>query len=266
MLIGQADLINFLFGLDDTPKLLMLVGDVGSGRRTLLSEYYTRKGIEMFHVKHAIQDVREAIRMAYTAHQQNPVVYIIADADRLSNDAKNTLLKVTEEPPENVYFAMTIEDENNMLDTIKSRSMVCRMEDYTTNQLLLYCTNNDIDKDAAKIASTPGEINLINQYGVKKFYDYVYKVYEHLSSTSLANAFKITTKIALKDGEDGYDLKMFWKMFVYICGEDMKLENSRWVNDAKYISITSNHMQALTLRGLNKSMLFVNWLFDIREA
>lgn len=264
MLIGQKGLMYFLTGLETVPKLLLVVGESGSGRRTLLSEYYTRKGIEMFHVKHAIASVRDAVRQAYSGHMLRPTVYIIADADRLSNDAKNTLLKVTEEPPENVYFAMTVEDENGMLDTIKSRSFVIHMASYSEKELKTYCAESGIDERAVAIASTMGEIEQIGQYGVQKFYDYVYKVYQHIASSSLANALKITNEVALKDDADGYDLKLFWKAFVYICGEDMKLENSRWAKDAKYISITSNFLQAMTLRGINKTMLFVNWLFDIR--
>ena len=48
-------------------------------------------------------------------------IFIIRDIDNSTESAQNKLLKILEEPPENVYFILTCASENLVLPTIKSR-------------------------------------------------------------------------------------------------------------------------------------------------
>ena len=45
--------------------------------------------------------------MAYK--QTKPIMYVFKDCDNMSNAAKNALLKVAEEPPQQAYFCNVIE-------------------------------------------------------------------------------------------------------------------------------------------------------------
>ncbi len=47
---------------------------------------------------------------------------IIDDAEKMSVEAQNSLLKSLEEPPEGIIFFLLVSDENLILDTIKSRT------------------------------------------------------------------------------------------------------------------------------------------------
>ena len=51
----------------------------------------------------------------------NKKVFIIKDIDNSMDSAQNKLLKILEEPPENVYFILTCANSNLVLPTIKSR-------------------------------------------------------------------------------------------------------------------------------------------------
>ena len=89
----------------------------------------------------SISEVRETIENAYTI--TDTTCYIFRNADDMKNEAKNALLKVVEEPPNNAYFIMTVQNIDNMLGTIKSRGTVIKMEPYTREELLS-ATNDEV--------------------------------------------------------------------------------------------------------------------------
>ena len=55
-------------------------------------------------------------------------VYIIEDAHTMNNQAQNALLLTLEEPPAYVLFLLLCEDAGNMLETIRSRAPVYRLQ------------------------------------------------------------------------------------------------------------------------------------------
>ena len=150
-MIGQKNNINTLIQWrcnKSVPRFIILSGDIGSGRLTLakvIIKMINAKGIIM---GNSIAEVRETIENAYTITE--PTCYIFRNADDMSVSAKNALLKVVEEPPNNAYFIMTVQNIGNMLGTIRSRGTVLKMEPYTIQELqkvtmdetlLKYCTN-----------------------------------------------------------------------------------------------------------------------------
>lgn len=57
-------------------------------------------------------------------HSANRRVFIIEQAQRLNEQAQNALLKVLEEPPQNVVFILVTPSKTALLDTIISRCVV----------------------------------------------------------------------------------------------------------------------------------------------
>ena len=69
-----------------------------------------------------IDDVREAQRMAnLPPYEGECKVFIIADAEYLSNEASNALLKILEEPPPKVVWLLLACEERRLLSTVTSR-------------------------------------------------------------------------------------------------------------------------------------------------
>ena len=71
----------------------------------------------------------EQIRDMQRRVQEKPIisskkVYIIDNADQMTKEAQNALLKTLEEPPEFVTIILIGENENEFLATIKSRCMI----------------------------------------------------------------------------------------------------------------------------------------------
>lgn len=79
----------------------------------------------------------------------NKKVYIIDDAECMSEEAQNCLLKTLEEPPEYAMIILISSNENRILQTIKSRCVIIRFEDLTDKQIADYL--NIQDKEIIKL-------------------------------------------------------------------------------------------------------------------
>ena len=71
-----------------------------------------------------VDDIRELIRICseHTLDGGNRVT-LIPDADRMTDQAQNALLKTLEEPPAGQYFILTTEHTENLLTTVRSRCL-----------------------------------------------------------------------------------------------------------------------------------------------
>ena len=71
----------------------------------------------------------------------NKKVYIINDAQNMTVEAQNCLLKTLEEPPEYITIILIASNENNLLSTIKSRCTIIHFDKIENKELKEYATN-----------------------------------------------------------------------------------------------------------------------------
>lgn len=258
-MIGQKNNINTLIQWrcnKSVPRFIILSGDIGSGRLTLakvIIKMINAKGIIM---GNSIAEVRETIENAYTITE--PTCYIFRNADDMKNEAKNALLKVVEEPPNNAYFIMTVQNIDNMLGTIKSRGTVIKMEPYTREELLLakndevlldYCTNiGQLQTDKADIQKS------------EKCVENVINALKDKSGTKL---LKACTKLKSKQTEtEKVDCLLFFRVFQKRLYEACK--------DDLFNSISVYHisscMQELSRNTINKKASIESMLIKIMEG
>lgn len=280
-MIGQENLIKQFQNLVDDktvlfPRFIILVGNKGSGKKLLANTLHKMIVDSLSYNdvvnKCVLEDTKvDTIRSMIADAQKaiEPVLYIIPDADTMSTTAKNAMLKITEEPPQNAWFVITLENENNTLATIRSRGQMYRLEPYSPETIVQYAKDKFGISDVtemeiiADICETPGEVDVLYKTGIIPLYDYVNLVVDNIAECNGSNAFKIANKIALKNEEDKFDLKLFWKTFMKICSDKLRSEN-----DIKYadgIKVTSEYLQQLNITGINKSATFDTWLLSIRE-
>ena len=264
-MIGQ---INLQQTLKESPsKFILLIGNKGSGRKTIIQEVFGVEGYWLHNI--SVASVRTMIENVYQYHD---TVFVIPDADNMSPQAKNALLKVVEECPNNNQFIMTLEDENNTLEPIKSRATIYHMEEYTTEDILYYFHDNyshneEEDAIVSELCENLGEVDLLESMGTLEFYSYVQKVVANITAVSGANAFKIADKISFKEDDGKYDLRMFLKAFMRCCVSQFHSSDK---NDvliyAQWCQITSKYIRELRITGINKQSLFDAWLLDIRAT
>ena len=269
-MIGQRNVwakIEHQIKNDKFPRFSILIGERGSGKRTLAK--YIGKALDMPTVETGISvdNIREIIESSYKL--TSPILYVIANADSMSQAASNALLKITEEPPHNAYFIITCENVDNLFTSIQSRGVTYMLEPYSANDKLDYIdsvehslTDDDITF-IIDVAVNIGEVIKLMNMDISSFRDYVNLVIDNIAEVSGSNAFKIADKIALKDDEDKYDLRLFWRAFSVLCIDRMAGENALLF--AKAVAITGDALAQLNIRGLNRSMLFDKWLLDIRS-
>lgn len=264
-MIGQTNLRDRIaeqIKADKLAHFILLVGERGSGRKTL-AKYIGETMMQSTFVTYGISvdDVRAAIEESKKLEGVR-CVYLFPDADTMSVNAKNALLKVLEEPPKGAYFIMTLEDENNTLNTILSRATIYHMEEYSTLEMKEYMliNHNTTNPLLTQICGNLGEIDLLADI-IDEFYEYTLKVVNNIDKVSGSNSFKIGAKINLDNTEDKYDLLLFWRCFTKICFDN--IQNSKKYSEG--IITTAKYMATLRVNGINKQMAFDNWLLEIRE-
>lgn len=288
-MIGQENLLNKIDKLiiKGFPRFVIITGPKGQGKTELakyimhkLDNYYKdeladKGGCYMIEVGTKIDEIREMIKMAY--EQTEPKIYVICNGDKMSIGAKNSLLKVIEEPPNNAYFILELEQIENTLETIRSRCQELKMEEYSLDDIekMIYTIKPDATKEEEciieDIAFNYYDIQLLFKYDANEFYKYVQKVFTHIYRVQSANSFKIADRLATKNEDDKYDLVLFLRMFRTMCMDE--LMNYIDIEDAddfecysKCINITSKILQELRITGINKSSLIDKWILDIRKV
>ena len=96
-----------------------------------------------------IRDFRDDMFLSSTESEYK--VYIIDEAEKLTVNAQNALLKVLEEPPSKVIIMLLAEATDSILTTIKSRTQYVAMERFDENALI----------DALKQKKQSGEITAL---------------------------------------------------------------------------------------------------------
>lgn len=135
------------------PHACLFYGEKGSGRKTL-ARYFAMTALctgdhvpcgtcrncqKLLHDTHpdflpvehsgkkqgfSVETIREICRDAIVApNDSDKKIYLFADCDTISIPAQNTLLKLTEEPPEHVILLFTAVSKNAFLETMLSRMM-----------------------------------------------------------------------------------------------------------------------------------------------
>lgn len=221
-MIGQVSLLHTIdtFIEKGLPRFILLVGEAGSGKKLMCQEISKRVGYPLVSIGTGVEDIREAIVNSY--RNTEPVIYVIADTDKMSLNAKNALLKVTEEPPQKAYFIITVTDTANTLNTLISRACVLQMNSYTKSELTQYVNmkydsmQQGILDFITDVCSVPQQIDIIMTYDLQEFTNYINNICEHLHTVSSANAFKIEQKLALKKDEDRWDVLLVLQAMKYL--------------------------------------------------
>lgn len=81
--------------------------------------------IEPKQKKYSIDDIREIIKESYF-YSSEIKVYVFYDFQSSSIEAQNAFLKILEEPPLNVLFVLSVDNQYKIFPTILSRSKVIK--------------------------------------------------------------------------------------------------------------------------------------------
>lgn len=120
-------------------------------------------------------------------------VYIIDNADKMTPEAQNCLLKTLEEPPEYIVIILICSNENNLLSTIKSRCTRLHFDKIENSEILDYINKNEPDKNISPniIEFAQGSIGKALKLSENiEIYENVEKLIEQMKSKDLIDIMK----------------------------------------------------------------------------
>ena len=108
-----------------------------------------KKSIGIDEIKNVIKEVN------IKPYEGDKKVIIIYNADSITVEAQNAFLKTIEEPPKGIFIIMLCENLENILETIKSRCQIYKLNHLNENEMEHFLINNypNLDKDSLNIIS-----------------------------------------------------------------------------------------------------------------
>lgn len=195
------------------PRFSIVVGKKGIGKKTFGKYVAKQLGCQYILWENKIDDIRELIEIMWK--HTEPMVYCIPDYEDMSQGARNSLLKVCEEPPNSAYIILTSSSKEIVLPTILGRGTTFELLSYTPDELHSIAKDNFVDmreEDIAKkieFCEVPGELITAESMKAEEFTEFVEKFWNNIANASAGNALKITQSISLKEGDNKYDINLF---------------------------------------------------------
>lgn len=256
-MIGQEKILEILKELKEKnrfPKFMIIQGGKGWGKKLLCKEISKLLNFDIVFFDNKVDEIRECIQLAYT--QTSPIIYVLKDGDSMSIAAKNSLLKVVEEPPTSAYIILLVENEQNMLNTILSRAFLLKLNPYSSLELKQYA--NQLDTDLTEdelnkiidICECPGEIKLFLEGESKDLYSFCSKVIENLPKVTLSNALKIPKKVKYNDSVEGFDINLFLNTLSYLSFKEFLKD--RDIGYQKFCLLINQIKAVITKPAINK--------------
>ena len=187
-----------------------------------------------------IEQIRNIINYSQkSSFNQNKRFILIDNIELLTKSASNSLLKLLEEPPENLYFILIHDNSYRILETIKSRSINFKIN--FTNKSIIQITKKIIgDEDFSTINNT--YLKMYNSIGDLVFLNNFAKKYEiNIESYTIKELLNyiISKKLYKKDPE----LNIFiYKLIHFLLFETFYLSKNNKIYDLyKYFILKMNN-------------------------
>lgn len=207
-IIGQDALVNKIdnYTIDTLPHAILLEGKVGCGKHLMCSYIAEKFNLEL--VELVTNDDRKDIDGI--VFNPNPSLYVV-DLSNVLPKFQNSMLKILEEPPSNVFFVCLCSHKNNVLKTIFNRCVHFSFSHYTKDILEVFAW--DYSEANAGIAlrlyDTPGKILKNKDQPLEKIQAMAVDVVNRIGNASYPNVLSISNKLAFKNEKNKYDVDTF---------------------------------------------------------
>ena len=206
----------------------------------------------------------EQIRYLQKKIQEKPIisnkkVYIINDADKMTVEAQNCLLKTLEEPPEYATIVLIGSNENAFLTTIKSRCMIIHFNKIENIEIKRYLEENyaisNISENMLEIFQ--GSIGkAISLKDKKNEYTEIENIVENINKKNIIDILQMS-EIIYKSKDEILEILDYINIILLKKAK----ENYKYT---KCINIVENTKKRLK-QNANYDMCIDNMLFNISE-
>lgn len=235
-----------------------------------------------------IDQIRELQKeISYKPYESDYKIYIIDNAERMTEQAQNSLLKTLEEPPDYAIIILTNEDKNDLISTIVSRCQEVKLYNQPENIIKQYLQDEKgFNKEKAALYATlaRGKYKKAVNLALKEdFIDKRNKIIKFITSIDNKDNFEIyelSEKLKKISKSDFPLFELLLSLFrdILVLKQD---ENDEIINfdykeliaeavDEFYIEdifeLTNqiNQYKEYYYRNIKKELLFPSLLFEIR--
>ena len=117
-----------------------------------LFDWYRLVGIEKKQGQIGVDEAQEIVKkLSLKSYEGGYKVMLIWMAEKMNGSAANKLLKLLEEPPEKTVFILVTEDEEQLLQTIRSRCQILRFPPLSENAIAAALEGKGLSKSEAQM-------------------------------------------------------------------------------------------------------------------
>ena len=206
--VGQEALFKTINGWtpQTAPKTILLLGEEGCGKKTVVKYIANRLGLEFIDVCGGLTPER------LIDWQQSPIrrLYQI-DLTKLALDKdQNQFLKFIEEPSPAAYIALIAESEAGILPTVLNRCVKLRFAPYSVENLKkVKAFSNEA---LYLICRTPGKLKNASEKGLGEMQALCDAIVTKFDKAPYPNALSIVPRINYKDNYSKFDFCGFLDM------------------------------------------------------
>lgn len=207
-MVGQRVLIDNLETLvqkQEFPRFSILCAPNGFGKKTLCRYIAKKAQLDIVFYENTMEELRKCMDLAYTYTQ--PIMIVLCDGDSMHISAKNSILKLVEEPPLNTYIVLLSQSKELLLDTIRTRGPVFEFTQYSEQELQEYCEQvfptkpKEVKEELCKICLCPGEILEYESVDTKALKDYCNLILDRVFDNELSGVLKIPASFFVKESK-----------------------------------------------------------------
>ena len=255
-MIGQERLQNIFsnFTMSNLPHAVMLVGERGCGKHTLVGMLSDRLGVSVENISSKLT----YDQIAEMSVEALPHFYIVDG--QVSDSSQNSLLKFIEEPPSYSYVFILADNRESYLPTITGRCRVYTFDNYTDEELL----NFTEDLSVIKMLRTPGKIIELSSSDSKSILDLNRTILTKISVASIPNTLSLLDKFnyGKEDGKLSIDLEL---PLIRSCCMDLYSETDSVVYLSAY-KLLEEHSRKFLVPNVDKRKLFALLLLDLKSC
>lgn len=217
------------------PHSIILCGEEGSGRHSLCQEVASSLGIELREIAGKIN--YDFILDEFVDSQPHLLIFA---GDTLQERDQNTILKLVEEPGENIFILILVECLDILLPTIRNRCQVWNLEGYSKSTLRKFLSQEE-EEPILSLAKTPGQVKKFQELPLQDMIELAVKMADNLDIASLPNTLTITDKLGFKDEKNKFEYKDFSKVLLYVFTERVKSSSN--LKYIKGVECTSRYIR-----------------------
>ena len=158
-----------------TPQIIIFIGQKGSGKASIMRDLglkiTTHKNISEVQPLEGkktigIEQIRDIKKISFLTKKE-PQVIMVPNAEKITNEAQNSMLKLLEDTPANLHIFLGTTSLGKLLITIRSRAYLWRVMNPTIEEVINEYKNLDINKIEQAVKLTSQRSRYLEEYLVE---------------------------------------------------------------------------------------------------